>query len=128
MQEKPKNVMIDLCLHCIVPFINTSISLSEGCKKVKLGMHFIGLWFTELFIFFPNLLSRLSSSLDKLQDTYWSMPKSPLQAITFCTFAAQVVLQADTPGCSHTLSSISKMCGKEHHYLSSPSWDILCMA
>ena len=35
---------------------------------------------------FPQIVSKLSSSADKHNDTYWSIPKSPLQAITFLHF------------------------------------------
>ena len=53
-QEKPKDVsvkdlgsfwgvfsQIDLCLHCIVPFIYTAVTLPEACEKVKVGSHII---------------------------------------------------------------------------------------
>ena len=36
--------------------------------------------------YFPQIVSRLRSSDEKPQDTYWSIPKSPLQAITFLHF------------------------------------------
>ena len=32
---------------------------------------------------FPQITSRVSSSLVRCHETYWSIPKSPLQAITF---------------------------------------------
>ena len=35
---------------------------------------------------FSQIVSGISSSVDKLQETYWSMPKSPLQAIIFLHF------------------------------------------
>ena len=35
---------------------------------------------------FPQIVSKLSSSTDKHQDTYWSIPKSPLKAITLLHF------------------------------------------
>ena len=35
---------------------------------------------------FLQIVSRVTSSVDRLQETYWSMPKSPLQVITFLHF------------------------------------------
>ena len=34
-------------------------------------------------LYFPYMISRVSSLEGKFQDTYWSMPQSPLQAMTF---------------------------------------------
>ena len=45
-----------------------------------------------------------------------------------CTSVAKVVLQVHTPGWSHISSATSQICGREHHWLSSPSWDLLYMA
>ena len=32
---------IDLCLHCIIPFIYAAVTLPEACEKVKAGLHLI---------------------------------------------------------------------------------------
>ena len=98
MQEKPKDVtmqdlccfwgafsQIDLSVYCIIPFIHASIASPEACKQIKVGAHFIGLWFAE-FLIFPKIVSRLRSSFYKPQDTYWCIPKSPIQAISFLQF------------------------------------------
>ena len=39
-----------LSLNCIIPHIHASITLPETYKKVKVGAHFIDLWFAEFFI------------------------------------------------------------------------------
>ena len=79
-------------------------------------------------LYFPQIVSRLRSSFDKPQDTYWSIPKSYSKQSLSCTSGAQVGPQVHTPECSHTSSTTFKCCGREHHWLSSPSWDLLCMA
>ena len=43
-------------------------------------------WGLQNFSNFSQIVSRVSSSEDRLQETYWSMPKSPFQAITFLHF------------------------------------------
>ena len=47
---------IDLCLHCIVPLIYTSASLSKACEKFKVSSHLIQLWLSELFKFSPDCI------------------------------------------------------------------------
>ena len=77
---------IDLCLHCIVPF---NLHLCLHCLKIvtrskqALTSFNCGLQNSSNF---PQILSKLSASADKHQDTYWSIPKSPHQAITFWHF------------------------------------------
>ena len=41
---------------------------------------------------FSQMVSSVKSSVDKFQETYWSMPKSPLHAITFlhCLFSGNM--------------------------------------
>ena len=66
-QEKPENVsvkdlgsflgvfsQIDLCLHCIEPFIYAGVTLPEACKKVKEGSHLIWLGLTKFFKLSPD--------------------------------------------------------------------------
>ena len=45
-----------------------------------------------------------------------------------CTAGILLMLQAHIPRYSHTLDAISRIYGKAHHSLSSPSWDPPCMA
>ena len=90
-QKNPKDVMIqdlccfwelfsqiDLSLYCIISFIHTSIALPKACKQIKVDMHNSLVCGLQNSSYFPQNVSRLRSSLDKPQDTYWSMPKSPV--------------------------------------------------
>ena len=128
-QEKPKDVMmqdlgcfwglfnrIDLCLHCIVPFIHASTFLPSewACTSLVCGL--------QNSSYFPLIVSRLRSSFDKPHYTYWSILKSPLQAITFLYFLCPGRARS-----SHSKWHL-KVCGREHHWLSSRSWDLQCMA
>ena len=106
--------------YCIVSFINRFVALPEASKQVKAGPYFIPLWLAELFIF-PQIVSSISSSLDKLHVTYWSIPKSPFHAITFFYCFFLVTWQAHTPVGSHTSSTIYRICGIEHQPLLNPS-------
>ena len=45
-----------------------------------------------------------------------------------CIVGAQAKLQACTLECFHTLSATLKTYGTAHHLLSSPFWDLQCMA
>ena len=69
-------------LYCIIPFLHTPVALSETGQKVKSCLHLIQLWFTKSSNL-PKIISSVSWSIGKSQETYWSMPKSPDQAITF---------------------------------------------
>ena len=66
-QEKPENVsvkdlgsfwgvfsQIDLCLHCIVPFIYTVVTLPEACEKVNMGSHLIWLGLAKFLKLSPD--------------------------------------------------------------------------
>ena len=55
---------------------------------------------------FSHIVSSISSSLDKLQETYWSMSKSLPQAIPSCISFFLVAWQAQSQGCSHTSNAI----------------------
>ena len=98
-----------LCLYWIVPLIYRWISLSEVCKQAISGSDFIHLWLAEIFILGP-------SSVDKHQETYLSIPKYPLHAMTFLLFFDSVNIAS------------SRMYGTSHHPLSNPSWDHLYKA
>ena len=76
---------IDLSLYHIIPLIYTSCTLPQACQQIKVGPYFICLELAKLFKMF-QIVSKLRSSLGRLQDTYWSMPKSPLQSTTFLHF------------------------------------------
>ena len=67
LQEKPESVsvkdlgsfwgvfsQIDLCLHCIVSFNYTTVTLPEAYEKVKVGLHFLGLGLAKFFKFSPD--------------------------------------------------------------------------
>ena len=73
---------IDLSLYSIIPLIYTSCNLPEACQEIKVGPYFICLEPAKLFKAIPDVC-KVRSSLGGPQDTYWSMPKFPLQATTF---------------------------------------------
>ena len=77
----------NLGLYCIVPFIDWLVALPEACKKVKPGPYLMRLWLAELFKLLP-WYQVLVLHWTKLQETYCSIPKSPLQTIIFmhCLF------------------------------------------
>ena len=55
---------------------------------------------------FSQIVSSISSSLDKLQETYCSMPKHHSRKLPSCIAFFQLTLQAHTQGCSYTSSTI----------------------
>ena len=54
-----------------------------ACKQVKPYLHFISLQLAKYYSYLDQIVSKLSSAGGKHQETYWSIPKSPLHAITF---------------------------------------------
>ena len=76
----------NLRTYCIIPLIYTSCTLPEACQEIKVGLYFILPWDLLNSSKHSQIVSKLRSSLGRLQDTYWSMPKSPLQATTFLHF------------------------------------------
>ena len=64
---------------------------------------------------FPQIMCKVNSSDGKLHETYWSMPKSPLQAITFLHFVTLAKLQAHIPEYFHISSATLKTYGTAHH-------------
>ena len=96
MQEKPKNfTMEDLCCFwggylarltwaCTALYYSSILllpcqKLASRSKEVQASL-VCGLQNSS---YFPQIVSRLRSSFDKPKDTYWSTPKSQLEAITF---------------------------------------------
>ena len=69
-------------LYSIVPLIHRMIALSKACQQVKSHIHLIGLWLAKIFNL-AHMISKLRSSGSKHHNTYWSIPKSPLHAMTF---------------------------------------------
>ena len=78
--------------------------------------------------YFSQILSRLRSLFDNPRTHIGPYQNPHSKQSLSSTFGTQVRPQAHTPGYFHTSSATSKICGREHHCLSSPSWDILCMA
>ena len=64
---------------------------------------------------FPQIVSKVNSSDGKLHETYWSMPKSPLQAISFPIFVTLAKLQGHIPEYFHISSVTLKTHGTAHH-------------
>ena len=97
IQEKPDVMMKDVCsflgvsgkrhlsLYCIVPHICRSVTLVEACKQVKSDSYFICLRLAKSS-YLDHIVSKQSSSVGKHQETYWSIPKSPLKAMIFLHF------------------------------------------
>ena len=133
MQEKPENIpvfdlgsfwrvfaQIDLCLHCIVPFIYTLVALSKACEKVKV----IGA--CKILQTFPRLCLRLTLVMASSR-----IHTGPCQSVhskqsLFCIFVVQTKLQAHTY--FHISNGTLRISGKAHHYLSSPFWGPQCKA
>ena len=76
-----------LSLNYIVLLIIRSILLSEACQQVKSGSKFIGVWLVK-YSYLEHITSKHKFSSDKHHDTYWSIPKSLLYAMTFWHFFA----------------------------------------
>ena len=77
---------IDLSLHCIVPLIYASISLPEALRRSR-WTHTSLVCVLQSSTYFPQIVSRLRSSFDKLQDHilgHYQHP--PLQATMFLHF------------------------------------------
>ena len=64
-----------LGLYSIAPLIHRMISLSEACQQVTPSSHLIALWF-----------AKLQARIFRQQAPYWSIPKSPLNTMTFLHF------------------------------------------
>ena len=64
---------------------------------------------------FPQIVSKVNSSDGKLHETYWSMPKSPPQAITFMHFChSGKAASSHSKMFSHFKCHL-KICAKAHH-------------
>ena len=96
--KKPEDVMmqdlsslsgvlrqIDLSFYSVVPLIHALVPCQKLVSKSTLALTSLdcGLQNSSNL---SHMVSKYNSSLGKLQDTYWSIPKSPLQAITFLHF------------------------------------------
>ena len=75
-----------------------------------------------------QIISNVSWSIGKPQETYWSIPKSLDKVITFCIVAFLVMLQVHIPVYFCTWDATLEIYGTVHHWLSSPFWDPLYMA
>ena len=62
----------------------------------------------------PQIVFSVNWSVGKPQDTYWSIPKLPDQAMTFLHVVFLIMLQAYIPGCSHTLDTTLRIYGTSH--------------
>ena len=96
-----KNQKISLCkilvvsggylarLTCICTALYHSSTLLLPCLRLvrrSKQAHISFDWGLQNSSNFPQIVSKVNSSDGKLQETYWSMPKSPLQAITVLNF------------------------------------------
>ena len=137
LQEEPKYVKMQdvcnffwvfgkrhLCLYYIVPLIYRSVTLSEACKQVKSGSDFTCLRLAKVFILGPYCIQAKFFSRNH-QETYWSILKSPLQAMNFLHFFDSEALHIFSQEYFHTSASTSRTCDTSHHSLSNPSWDPL---
>ena len=76
---------IDLSLYSIIPLIYTSCTLPKACQEIKAGLTSFP-WGFQNSSNQSQIVSKLRSSLGRPWDTYWLIPKSPLQATTFLHF------------------------------------------
>ena len=73
--------------------------------------------------YFAHIVSKQRSSMDKHQETYWSIPKSPLHAMTFLHFfdsGNMASLQSRI--ISHFRFPTLKIYGRSLYSISNPSW------
>ena len=73
---------IDLWLCTVVPFIYTLDPWQKLVNKSNLAQTLLD-WGLQISSNQDQIVSNSNSSFVKPEDTYWSIPKSPLQAITF---------------------------------------------
>ena len=76
---------------------------------------------------FPQIVSKVSSSPGKHHETYWSMPKSPLQATTFLHCCCSGKAASSHSRIFLHFKHHFKTYGKAHHLLSSSLWNLQCM-
>ena len=67
-----------------------------------------------------QIVSNFNSSLVKPQDTYWSIPKFPLQAMTFLHCFGSGSAASPHSGMFCTLIAILRINGTSHHSLFNP--------
>ena len=82
---------VDLGFHCIVPFVNTcDCPWQKLVNRSKWALTLLD-WGFQNSSNLSHIVFKLSSYLGRLDDTYWSIPKYPVHAITFlhCCFSEE---------------------------------------
>ena len=72
--------------------------------------------------YWAHIVSKQRSSAGKHQETYWSIPKSLLHAMTFLHFLDSGNMASSKSKYSHTSASTWEIYDTSYHSLSNPSW------